>query len=136
MTVNEYQEKAHMFACYGDNAMYPLLGLAEECGEVSGKVAKFIRKNMGFEPATLKHDDYPSILDWSQKNAEFKEMLQKELGDVCWMIAELCTVYGFDLSTILQQNIDKLTERKNQGVIVGNGDTTEERIKNAKHERA
>jgi len=122
MTVNEYQEKAHMFACYGDNAMYPLLGLAEECGEVSGKVAKFIRKNMGFEPATLKHDDYPSILDWSQKNAEFKEMLQKELGDVCWMLAEICTNLNITLADVMMLNIEKLTDRKARNVINGSGD--------------
>lgn len=52
MTINEYQEKAVSFAQYGGNAMYPALGLAEEAGEVAGKVAKFIRKHGGLGPDT------------------------------------------------------------------------------------
>lgn len=117
-----YQDEAHKFAQYGENAMYPLLGLAEECGEVAGKVAKFIRKNMGFAPATVSRNDYPSIMDWNEKNEEFKKNLSKELGDVCWMVAELCTVYGLDLEEVMEENIAKLADRKERGVIVGEGD--------------
>lgn len=43
MTINEYQKKAHEFAKYGEDTMYPVLGLAEEAGEVAGKYAKLIR---------------------------------------------------------------------------------------------
>lgn len=122
MNPKTYQDEAHKFAQYGDNATYPLLGLAEECGEVAGKVAKFIRKNMGFPPATATHDDYPSIMYWNEKNGEFKKNLSKELGDVCWMVAELCSVYGLDLEEVMEENIAKLQDRQNRGVIVGEGD--------------
>lgn len=122
MNALEYQNKAHGFASYGDNAMYPALGLAEEAGEVCGKIAKFIRKNMGFPPATATHDDYPSIMDWNTKNEEFKKDLAKELGDVLWMVAELCTVYGLFLDGVMIANIAKLEDRLNRGVIVGEGD--------------
>ena len=40
MNASEYQVKAHDFASYGENPMYPALGLAEEAGEVCGKIAK------------------------------------------------------------------------------------------------
>jgi NTP pyrophosphatase (non-canonical NTP hydrolase) len=48
--------------------------------------------------------------------------LQKELGDVMWMVAEICSVYGFALEEILENNIAKLEDRKNRNVIVGEGD--------------
>lgn len=122
MNASEYQGKAHGFASYGDNAMYPVLGLAEEAGEVCGKIAKFIRKNTGFQPATVYRDDQ-SITDyWNEKNEQFRKDLSKELGDAMWMIAELCTVYGLDLGEVMAENIEKLTDRKKRGVIVGEGD--------------
>lgn len=132
MNVLEYQNKAHAFAAYGDNAMYPVLGLAEEAGEVCGKIAKFIRKNTGFQPANMYRDDYPSIMDWNAKNEQFRKDLSKELGDAMWMIAELCTVYGLDLGEVMAENIEKLTDRKAKGLIVGEGDTNEERIANTR----
>lgn len=122
MNPKVYQDEAHKFASYGENAMYPALGLCEEAGEVSGKIAKFIRKNIGFSPATVTRDDNPSIMDWHTKNDEFRKNLSKELGDVCWMVAELCTVYGLDLEVVMEENIAKLTDRKERGVIVGEGD--------------
>jgi len=37
--------------------------------------------------------------------------LKMEIGDVLWMIAELCTAYDWDLDYIAQLNIDKLKAR-------------------------
>lgn len=122
MNARDYQKQAHAFASYGENAMYPALGLAEEAGEVCGKIAKFIRKNTGVQPANTYRDDYPSILDWITKNARFRKDLSKELGDAMWMIAELCTVYGLDMGKVMAENIEKLADRKERGVIVGEGD--------------
>lgn len=122
MIASYYQKKAHDFASYGENPMYPALGLAEEAGEVCGKVAKFIRKNMGFQPATVSRDDYPSIMDWNAKNEQFREDLSKELGDVMWMVAELCTTYGLDIGDVMRGNLEKLADRRERGVIVGEGD--------------
>ena len=39
-----------------------------------------------------------------------------------WMIAELCTVYGLDLGEVMAEKIEKLEDRLNRGVIVGEGD--------------
>ena len=51
LEINEYQKKAHETADYlgmdqGDYR-YPVMGLAEEAGEVSGKFAKAMIRNCG-----------------------------------------------------------------------------------------
>lgn len=43
------------------------------------------------------------------------EHIKKELGDLMWGIAELCTAYGWKLGDIAQMNIDKLKERYPNG---------------------
>jgi NTP pyrophosphatase (non-canonical NTP hydrolase) len=118
MNLKTYQEMAHEFAQYGMNAMYPALGLAEEAGEVAGKIAKYIRKHNGQMPPC--HDTVK--LATGDDEVQFHKDLSKELGDVCWMVAELCTVYGLDLEEVMEENIAKLNDRKARGVIVGSGD--------------
>lgn len=41
--------------------------------------------------------------------------LQKEIGDLLWFIAELCTVNGWCLEDIMQMNIEKLKARYPEG---------------------
>lgn len=128
MNIHTYQKEAHAFATYGGNAMYPALGLAEEAGEVCGKIAKFIRKHDGTEPIasdnTVGFKVANGELDstFTDDMTEFKKNLSKELGDVMWMVSELCTVYGIDMEEVAEENIAKLTDRFNRGVIVGEGD--------------
>jgi NTP pyrophosphatase (non-canonical NTP hydrolase) len=121
MNFSDYQHKAHSFAKYGFNPMYPILGLAEEVGEVCGKIAKYIRKHDGAEP------DFSSTLQCvtvaeREDNEAYREAIEKELGDVLWMLSEIATIHGFFLEDIAQKNINKLTDRKNRGVIIGEGD--------------
>lgn len=110
MTPNKYQKEAHKTAKYSgalivnEDYVYPALGLAEEAGEVAGKFAKAVRDESGI------------ISD------ERKEAIIKELGDVCWFIAELCTLMDVDLETVMQKNLDKLADRAKRGVIGGSGD--------------
>lgn len=115
MNVNEYQLSAHSFADYTmpfvagkENVRidycYPVMGLAEEAGEVSGKFAKAVRDNDG-------------VID-EQRRTE----IIKELGDVCWFVAELCTLLNVGLEEVMQKNIDKLTSRRERNVIHGSGD--------------
>ncbi len=40
-----------------------------------------------------------------------RESMQKELGDVLWYVAELCSTLGFTLSSVAEANIDKLEQR-------------------------
>lgn len=46
------------------------------------------------------------------------EHLKKEIGDLMWMIAELCTARGYSLDDICQMNIDKLFARYPEGFDV------------------
>ena len=122
MDADTYQRSAHEFATYGGNAMYPALGLAEEAGEACGKVAKFIRKNYGMQPPTDRELEATCRIDETADDLLFRDALAKELGDVCWMVAELATVYGLSLGGIMHGNIAKLNDRRKRGVIVGEGD--------------
>lgn len=120
MNPNEYQAGAHKFTTYGHNPMYPALGLAEEAGEVCEKLEKYICKHDGAEPANAESAT-PTSKDLDDA-IEFRENLKKKLGNVCWMVAELCTVYGMSLEDVMAENLKKLEDRKARGVIVGEGD--------------
>lgn len=112
--IDDYQNKVHSFADYPEgtvgndkhavNYIYPALGLTEEAGEVAGKFAKAVRDNQG-------------VIDNERKNE-----IVKELGDVCWFVAELCNCLGVKLSDVMQKNLEKLESRKARGVIHGTGD--------------
>ena len=110
---DEYQKKAHETADYPKgvingtntvNYIYPALSLAEEAGEVAGKFSKAIRDCDGYI------------------SPERKLEIAKELGDVLWFVAELCTCLDMNLSDIAQKNLEKLASRKARGVIHGSGD--------------
>lgn len=132
MNANEYQKAAYKFASFGGNETYVYAGLAEEAGEVLGKFARFmfIRKHEGVEPSNAKN------LETLKKDLEkYRTELKKELGDVLWMVAAIATLEELNLEDIMQENIAKLTDRLNRGVIIGEGDTIGERLANAKKDR-
>lgn len=108
LEINEYQKRAHETADYlgmeNGDYRYPVMGLAEEAGEVSGKFAKAVR-------------DANGIID-----GERREAIKKELGDVCWFVAEISTLLGLSLEEVMQGNLDKLASRKQRGVLHGSGD--------------
>lgn len=117
MNANEYQKAAYKFASFGGNETYAYAGLAEEAGEVLGKFAKFIRKHDGIEPSNAKNwETFKADLE------EYRKALKKELGDVLWMVAAIATLEELNLGDIMEENISKLTDRLNRGVIVGEGD--------------
>ena len=91
------------FASYGNNAMYPALGLSEEAGEVAGKIAKFIRKNDGIDPKKAIAE-FPNAM--ADAISQFRNDLEKELGDVLWMVAATASEYGLSLENIAKMNID------------------------------
>lgn len=121
MNFSDYQHKAHSFASYGNNPMYPILGLTEEVGEACGKIAKYIRKHDGAEPDFSGETQGVTIAE-REDNKSYREAIEKELGDVLWMLSEIATIHGFILDDVAHKNINKLTDRKNRGVIVGEGD--------------
>ena len=131
MNASEYQVKAHDFASYGENPMYPALGLSEEAGEVCGKIAKFIRHNNGMTPQDAEKSSFLHLRD---EVAKFRTALMSELSDVMWMVAEIATLNGLNLDEIMEYNIVKLTERRSKGLIDGSGDTIEDRVANSRRQ--
>jgi len=108
MTFEEYQQKSRKTALYpkveGKGWIYPALGLASEAGEVGGKLKKVIRDTGG------------------EIDAERKNDIADELGDVLWYVAQLATELDLQMGELAQANIDKLYSRLDRGKIQGSGD--------------
>ena len=109
-TMNEYQADGAETAIYKWKVIYPALGLANEAGEVLGKLKKLIRDN------DVRFDGEGTITD--QQRAD----LGAELGDVLWYISNLARDLGLSLNDVAAMNIEKLQSRKDRGVIGGSGD--------------
>lgn len=121
MTLNEYQEQA-MTTCLpeSENFAYMMLNLVGEVGEIAGKVSKMIRKGrVSFQPdgTLLLNANGDDDVSWTREHE-----LQKEAGDVLWQLSGLCSVMGWSLEDIARQNLDKLADRKQRGVIASQGD--------------
>lgn len=125
MTLNEYQEKA-MGTCMpsSENFSYMFLNLVGEVGEFASKVAKGIRKermNIGKYSENELTLAVNACVSQSETVLE-EEELQKEAGDILWQLSGLCSVMGWNLEYIAQQNLDKLASRQQRNVIDGSGD--------------
>ncbi len=122
MEVHEYQEGTADTAIYGtatyglvkyepvgivDMALrlnYVTLGIAGEAGEIAEHIKKAIRDDGG----TITPNRVLA--------------LEKEIGDICWYVSQLCSELGLDLEIILANNLSKLKSRKERGVLKGSGD--------------
>ena len=109
-TMNEYQADAAATAIYKWKVIYPALGLANEAGEVLGKLKKLIRDN------DVRFDGGSKITD--QQRAD----LGAELGDVLWYISNLSLDLGLTLNDVAAMNLEKLLSRQARGAIGGSGD--------------
>ena len=97
MTINEYQQLAmttlNPQLSEKDVLINGVMGLCGESGEAIDIVKKWLAQG---------HD-----LD--------KEKLAKELGDICWYVAETATALGYSLEEIMAANIEKLHRRYPEG---------------------
>jgi NTP pyrophosphatase (non-canonical NTP hydrolase) len=102
ITFESYQLEAQETAIYSGSLdiMYPALGLAGEVGETLNKVKKHYR-----DGTPLEKDD-----------------MTKELGDVLWYLSALATDLDIDLEEVAMENLKKLKDRQDRGVIGGSGD--------------
>jgi NTP pyrophosphatase (non-canonical NTP hydrolase) len=99
----EYQRRAYALALpTTKNPSYMVLGIANEAGEVAGKLKKHIRGDKSL--------------------VETKEEMLKELGDVLWYLAGAATVFQLTLAEIASYNIGKLEDRQARGKLQGDGD--------------
>jgi NTP pyrophosphatase (non-canonical NTP hydrolase) len=113
MNLNEYQEAAASTALYPGRGIfhgfaYLTSKLAGEAGEVAEKFGKAIRD-----------DGYCYSTDL---RPERKEAMAKELGDVLWYVSNLARDLGYSLEDIARMNLEKLFDRKERGVLTGDGD--------------
>jgi NTP pyrophosphatase (non-canonical NTP hydrolase) len=107
MTFDEYQTAALRTARRHDDKnelIHLVLGLVGESGEIAEKFKKWVRDQASDE-TKLDIDD-----------------LKKELGDVLWYVAVLAQYLGVGLDDIATQNIAKLADRQQRGVLKGSGD--------------
>ena len=84
--------------------VYPTMGLANEAGEVAGKIKKIFRDQNG------------------QITEENRQSLKNELGDVLWYLTQICTELGLTLEEVAETNIEKLASRQERGKLGGDGD--------------
>ena len=102
LTANDYQELASRTLISKPDNVYTgdelllvwnALGLTGEAGEVADTIKKAV-----FHRHTLNRDE-----------------LIKELGDVLWYVAALCTKIDVPMGMVMQYNIDKLKKRYPEG---------------------
>lgn len=102
--MNEYQIKAGRTLIYAPG--FPLtdneimltwmgLGLSGESGEVNDLLKKAIYHRKGLD----------------------RDELIKELGDVLWYVAAICSLLDVDMDMVMEGNIDKLLERYPEGWV-------------------
>lgn len=120
MNFSEYQREAMKFAKY-DSFDYPFMALTEEVGEVFGKLAKYSRKNNASLSCIVENIQNPDAF-LNDVDIEFKKSLTKELGDVLWQLQACCSELGLNLNDVAELNLQKLGDRDERGVIVGEGD--------------
>ena len=118
MELNEYQRRA-METCIPScrNFSYMMLNLVGEVGEFAGKIAKAIRK----QDAAIDHNSLLTESRHVMTDEKITE-LRKEAGDVLWQLSGLCRVMGWSLEEVAEENLEKLADRKQRGVIDGSGD--------------
>lgn len=104
---SEYQTFVKGMKRYPDKyaVIYPALGLAGESGEIAEKVKKWIRDEGG-----------------QVMTEERRDAILKELGDPLWYIASLADDLGLTLQDVVDANVEKLTSRRDRGVLGGSGD--------------
>ena len=107
MTFADYQAFAVTTAIYpnqDDNLTYPALGVAGEAGEVADLIKKVMR-------------DHDAVLQPEQR-----ALLKKELGDLLWYIAMVCEEAVINMQDVVYENVAKLIDRQERGVLHGSGD--------------
>jgi len=94
--LKDYQEFCKTIAGKYDNSEKEIftwgLGVAGEAGDVAGCIKK-----------TFSHGN------------DQKAGIKENLGDTLWYIAMICNFFGWNLTEILNENMDKLKKRYPQG---------------------
>lgn len=130
-----------------NNICYPTCEIAEESGELADKIRPLIQWNpdcpilertlleealnkfisasqdIGMIAKRLRHGSCPVPFTLKPDiTPEQRRDIALELGDIDWGISVTADQLGYTLQDIGSMNIDKLTIRKAQGTIDGQGD--------------
>lgn len=89
---------------FSDGVVYCALGMNGEAGEFADKVKKILRDKEG----VLEADD--------------REALLNELGDVLWYVAAMAGELDSSLEEVAVVNIEKLKARQKANTLQGEGD--------------
>ena len=100
MTLNEYQIQASATAIYQEK-FYPLASLMVESAELADLFVK----------PWLRGDDKP--ID--------RDKVISEAGDVLWNLVAALNDCGIPLEIVARKNLQKLQDRAERGVIMGDG---------------
>lgn len=84
------------------NLTHSIAGLNAEAGEVSGVLAKYLRGDI--------------------TRAEFYARIAGELGDTLYFWNDICDLLNFDRDVVATDNLIKLEDRWQRGVLRGDGD--------------
>lgn len=97
MRARDYQTMAEKFDNHrpGAKAFGAALGLASEAGEVANEYERALREGWTLD----------------------KDKVKTELGDVLWNVARLASINGWSIEDLMDENIDKLTQRYAEGGI-------------------
>ncbi|UKK52684.1 nucleoside triphosphate pyrophosphohydrolase family protein [Prevotella sp. E2-28] len=117
--LEDYQKQA-MKTCTdsSNNFSYMMLNLVGEVGELASKVAKAVRK----EKAVIDSNHLITERGCKEMSDEEIRDMKAEAGDILWQLSGLCTVMGWSLKDVANENLQKLASRQDRGVIVGDGD--------------
>ncbi len=117
MTATEYEQQAHRTIAghAAENITYLSFGLMAEAGEVADKIAKAVRRG----EIEINNNE---IIIRRGSGEELTQNIAHELGDVLWFVAMLAQRLGYSLEDVMKLNLDKLADRQNRGVIIGDGD--------------
>jgi len=116
-----------------------VLGMAGEVGEILGKAKGLtFRDNVpnidevigdlvvcALSCESLKKETRVKSLEaisFDKLSSEDRVALANEAADVVWYLARFCDRLGEDFGQVMKRNVDKLSSRKQRGVLHGKGD--------------
>ena len=111
MNASEYQELA--MRTNDGKATWRLSNLTTK-GEDTGEV---LNACLGLSGEVGEFNDMIKKWIFHEKDLDVNE-LEKELGDVLWYVAMCCDAFGWDMSEVMERNIEKLKKRYPDGFDV------------------
>jgi NTP pyrophosphatase (non-canonical NTP hydrolase) len=90
--------------------------LHPEAGELNSNFTHLITAALGLSGETGEFVEHVKkiLLHGKPYDAERRDLMIKELGDVMWYVSQACIALEIDMAEVAQQNVDKLSERHNK----------------------